>query len=128
MTRFPDFERFQSDGAVGMLGLQARNGFAGLGNLRELAGGLRLHLLHARFKPPRGHGDLGVKLAHVGFDLRHQLWRDCFEALHGAASETRPHEPSGAENKQEREENPDSDQEDRLTHTKPRGHPTRCPR
>ena len=120
--------RFQRDGALGMLRLQAGDGLAGLGDLGELAGGLGLHLLHARLEAPRRHGDLSVKLAHVGFDVRHQLGRDSFETFHRAAPKTRPRKPSSAEDKRKRDENSDSNKEDRLTHTKPRGHPTECPR
>ena len=84
----PGLDRFQRDRAVGMLRLQAGDGLAGFGDFRELARRLRFHLLHARFKPPCRHGDLGVELTHVGFDVRHQLGRDRFEAVHRASTET----------------------------------------
>ena len=45
---------------IGVLGLEARYGFACPANLGKLACGLGLHLLHARFKSPCCDGDLRV--------------------------------------------------------------------
>ena len=74
------------------------------------------HLLDAGLEPARRHGDLSVKLAHVGLDVRHQLGRRGFETFHGEAPHARMHERFGDQHEDDRDEKPDPQIDDRFTH------------